>query len=195
MNYVIETLALLKSVVLSQPSTVVADGEKTEIPFVATDVEGNTVTNYESIARTTNTLSLTASDGYSSIEEKADGTAKFVFTDDDIPWSASTTYDNVSRSIALTTVVVGGDSNNLILAVDDKARPVAVKSVNFRDNATTAVVSLDVQDCRVQRLHEKRNGDQPRQQTPGRGRWCGWRRRSAGGVDRLHRANITVSPG
>lgn len=143
MNYVIETGALLKSVVLSQPSTVIADGETSEIPFVATDVDGNKVTNYESIARTTNTLSLTASEGLLSIVEKADGTAKFVYSDRAIGWDNGSTYDNVSRSIALTTVVVGGDSNNLILTVDDKARPVAVKSVNFRDNATTAVVGLD----------------------------------------------------
>lgn len=148
MNYVIGGTPILKSLVLSQPAEVVADGESHDIPFVATDVDGNQITNYESIVRTTNTLSLTASDNSTlSVQQKDDGTAKVVWTDDPTKkyttsWG-SETYDDIDRSVALTTVVVGGDSNNLILQVSDKARPVAVKSATLRTDATTAIVEND----------------------------------------------------
>ena len=148
MNYVIGGTPILKSLVLSQPAEVVADGESHDIPFVATDVDGNQITNYESIVRTTNTLSLTASDNsILSVQQKNDGTAKVVWTDDPAKkatnsWG-SETYDDIDRSVALTTVVVGGDSNNLILQVSDKARPVAVKSATLRTDATTAIVEND----------------------------------------------------
>lgn len=143
MNYVIGGTAILKSVVLSQPAEVVADGESHAIPFVATDMEGNQITNYESIVRTTNTLTLNASEGELVVYEKADGTAGITWTDDAIGWDKSTTHDEVDRSIALTTVVVGGNSDNLILQVSDKARPVAVKSATLKSGATTAIVEND----------------------------------------------------
>lgn len=153
MNYVIGGTPILKSLVLNQPAEVVADGESHEIPFVATDIDGNQITNYESIVRTTNTLSLTASDDSTlSVVQKNDGTAMVVWTDngkwsgaktsDFDPWG-SATYDDIDRSVALTTVVVGGESNNLILQVSDKARPVAVKSATLRSDATTAIVEND----------------------------------------------------
>lgn len=154
MNYVIGGTPILKSLVLNQPAEVVADGESHEIPFVATDIDGNQITNYESIVRTTNTLSLTASDDSTlSVVQKNDGTAKVVWTDNSKwslpaktsefdPWG-SATYDDIDRSVALTTVVVGGESNNLILQVSDKARPVAVKSATLRTDATTAIVEND----------------------------------------------------
>lgn len=156
MNYVIGGTPILKSLVLNQPAEVVADGESHEIPFVATDIDGNQITNYESIVRTTNTLSLTASDDSTlSVVQKNDGTAKVVWTDnskwsgaktsDFDPWG-SATYDDIDRSVALTTVVVGGESNNLILQVSDKARPVAVKSATLKPDATTAIVENDSDD-------------------------------------------------
>ena len=153
MNYVIGGTPILKSMVLSQPAEVVADGESHEIPFVATDIDGNQITNYESIVRTTNTLSLTASDDSTlSVVQKNDGTAKVVWSDnskwsgaktaDFDPWG-SATYDDIDRSVALTTVVVGGESSNLILQVSDKAHPVAVKSATLKPDATTAIVEND----------------------------------------------------
>lgn len=143
MNYVIGAGTILKSVVLSQPAAVVADGESAEIPYVAYDTEGNAITNYESIARTTNTLNLTAAEGTLVLSENNDGTAKFTWTDKTVNWDDSTTKDEIDRSIALATVVVGGESNNMILSVSDKARPVAVKSVEFKTDATTAIVAND----------------------------------------------------
>ncbi len=148
MNYVVGGTPIIKSLVLSQPAEVVADGESHEIPFVATDVDGNKITNYESIVRTTNTLSLTASDNTTlSVAQNNDGTARVVWTDNSATSAStywdSTTYDDVDRSIALTTVVVGGDSSNLILQVSDKARPAAVKSATLRTDATTAIVEND----------------------------------------------------
>jgi hypothetical protein len=147
-NYVIGNAALLKSVVLSQPSTVVSDGQQdVEIPYTAYDTDGNQVTSYETIARSTNTLNLTAATGTLTLKEKNDGTAQFLWSDTkattETGWGATTTYDEIDRSIALATVVVGGESNNLILAVSDKARPVAIKSVELKTDATTAIVEAD----------------------------------------------------
>ena len=143
MNYIVGAAAIIKSLTLSQPSEVVADGETATIPYVALDTDGNQITNYESIARTTNTLSLTSSDGTLKVEEGNDGKAVVKWTDKAIAWTENTVKDGVDRSVALTTVVVGGESNNMILAVSDKARPVAIKEATFRKDATTAIVAND----------------------------------------------------
>ena len=143
MNYVIGANALLKSVSLSQPATVVADGESATIPYVAYDTNGNQITNYESIARSTNTLSLTSSEGTLVVKEANDGTAVFEWTDKTVNYTDAVAKDGIDRTIALTTVVVGGDSTNFLLAVSDKARPSAVKSVDLGSGRTTALVEDD----------------------------------------------------
>lgn len=149
MNYVIGAGTILKSVVLSQPASVVADGESAEIPYVAYDTEGNAITNYESIARTTNSLNLTAAEGTLELSENNDGTAKFTWKDKSVAWTDGSTKDEIDRSIALATVVVGGESNNMILSVSDKARPVAVKSVTLKDGGTTAIVANDTDNVAI----------------------------------------------
>ena len=147
--FVIGETALLKSLVLSAPNAVVADGDKdVKIPFVATDVNGNAVTSYETIVRSSNSLTLTASEGSElKVKEENDGTAGIYWTDDvktygkDIHFKNTSAYNDIDRSISLSTIVVGGESNNLILNVSDARRPVAIKSVKLNDDNNDAIVS------------------------------------------------------
>jgi len=144
-NFVIGAAAVLKSLSLTNPSGIVADGDKDiDIPFVAKDTEGKEVTNYETIVRSSNSLKLTATEGILTVYETESGTAKIKWTDDDkyiinngnreAVFDESSTYDGVDRNISLVTVVVGGESNNLMMNVSDARRPVAVKSVKLNDD-------------------------------------------------------------
>ena len=67
-------------------------------------------------------------------------------------FSTASAKDDVDRQIALTTVVVGGDSNNMLLSVSDTRRPATVKSVvaNHVDKVDAFVSgasdSIDIED-------------------------------------------------
>ncbi len=149
-NFVIGSAGLLKSFSLSAPSVTVADGdENVEIPYVAKDLNGNTITNYETIVRSTNSLSLTATDGELTVYEKPDGTAGVKWSDDkkkynpkdkDI-YGQSETYNDFSRNISLTTIVVGGESDNMILEVSDARRPNSIKSVKLNEDDNNMIIS------------------------------------------------------
>lgn len=170
-NFVIGANGLLKSLTLNTPSGIVADGDRVEIPYIAYDTEGKQVTNYETIARSTNTLNLNASPGTLTISEKEDGTARVVWTDDakyvlktDPDNNTAVTYnpyaaseakvaqpdgttekfnitDETDRNISLTTVVVGGESNNLLMSVSDMRRPTSIKSVKLNDDDNNAIIA------------------------------------------------------
>lgn len=144
--FVIGETALLKSLVLSAPNAVVADGDKdVKIPFVATDANGNAVTSYETIVRSSNSLTLTASEGSElKVKEENDGTAGIYWSDNSEyvkNFKNGSSYNEIDRSISLSTIVVGGESNNLILNVSDARRPVAIKSVKLNDDNNDAIVS------------------------------------------------------
>ena len=147
-NYVIGAAGLLKSFVLSAPANTVADGDTyVEIPYTAKDTEGNTITNYETIVRSTNKLTLTASDETSLIvKEKNDGTAVVLWSDNTkehsaTNFAASSASDEVNRNISLTTVVVGGESNNMMMEVSDTRRPAAIKSIKLNDDNNDTIVN------------------------------------------------------
>ena len=163
-NFVIGANGLLKSLALNTPSSIVADGDIVEIPYIAYDTEGKQVTNYETIARSTNTLNLNANPGTLSVIEKEDGTAKIVWRDDDKyilktaddnntvitynPYKESQDLakgfnitDEVDRHISLTTVVVGGESNNLLMSVSDMRRPTSIKHVKINDDDNGAIIA------------------------------------------------------
>ena len=147
-NYVIGKGALLKSFVLSSPANVVADGdENVVIPYTAKDTDGNTITNYETIVRSTNSLTLTASEDTSLVVKEAnDGTAVVLWSDDKKDhaadnFSASSASDDVNRNISLTTVVVGGESSNMMLEVSDTRRPAAIKSIKLNDDNNDIIVN------------------------------------------------------
>ncbi len=150
-NYVVGAGVLLSSLAITGPSETVADGDKNvKLAYTAKDTAGNTVTNYESIVRSTNTLSLTVSEGTLTVKEENDGTAGLYWSDDSKydGWSESATADEVDRTVALTTVVVGGTSDNYLLSVSDKRKPVAIKEIKSVNGGANAIVTNDTQTIR-----------------------------------------------
>lgn len=131
-TFTIGERARLKSLTLTPP-TLVTDGDKNvPLTYIAKDVNGNEVTDYETIVRSSNTLSLNASVGTLTVKEGDDGKAVVLWSDtDEVTYEDSRSHDNIARIVSLTTVVVGGDSNNIMMNVKDKRRPVAFKSVDF----------------------------------------------------------------
>ncbi len=141
-NYTVGSAGLLQSLSLDTPADVVADGDQwVKIPYTAKDTDGKNITNYETIVRSSNALNLTASEGTLCIMEENDGTAGIYWSDVDGKATdfGSTATDNVDRSITLGTLVIGGDSNMMILPVSDARRPVAVKSIELYDAYGNAI--------------------------------------------------------
>ena len=141
-NYTVGSAGLLQSLSLDTPADVVADGDQwVKIPYTAKDTDGKNITNYETIVRSSNALNLTASEGTLCIMEENDGTAGIYWSD--VEGKATdfeiTATDNVDRSITLGTLVIGGDSNMMILPVSDARRPVAVKSIELYDAYGNAI--------------------------------------------------------
>ncbi len=142
-NYAINAGARLQSLELEAPSHEVADGDRdVVIPYTAKDTNGNKVENYETIARSTQTLKLTATEGTLKVEEDASGKAVITWSDGETHkadnFTDPSSYDEVDRNVSLVTVVVGGESNNTMLYVSDTRRPVAVASVKLNaDNNDT----------------------------------------------------------
>lgn len=150
-NYVVGAGVLLSSLAITGPSETVADGDQNvKLAYTAKDTAGNTVTNYESIVRSTNTLSLTVSEGTLKVKEENDGTAGLYWSDASKynGWTESATADEVDRTVALTTVVVGGTSDNYLLSVSDKRKPVAIKEIKSVNGGANAIVTNDTQTIR-----------------------------------------------
>ncbi len=129
---VVGNAQILKSFTMSAPDGVVADGETVEIPFVALDQDGKNITAFTTLANQTDfsNLTLNSSEGALYLEEQNDGTAKLLYADSKYAWS-NDSADGIDRPISLTSVVVGGDTSNLMIYVSDKARPDAIKDVDM----------------------------------------------------------------
>lgn len=150
-NYKIGPSARLKSFEMEKPAQVVADGDvDVVIPFTALDMDGNPTDNYKTIVRSSNKLSLTASEGTLTLKEDKDGKAVLTWTDADKytgkngapvnPYSnpAITIDDGVDRAVSLTAVVTGEEasSKQTTLSVSDMRRPASIEDVRFGDNDT-----------------------------------------------------------
>lgn len=152
LNVPVLTSAVLKSFTIGTPADIVADGEKTEIPYTAIDTDGNKVTNFQTMAKqeTFNALSFTVSGkGMLALEEQNDGTAKLFYYDEPIAWDDSQSTDGQDRVVSLTAIVVGGETSNQTLHISDKARPTGVKNVNFKNayvEGDTATIELTKQN-------------------------------------------------
>ena len=134
-NFVVGEDPVVASFVLSAPSKTVADGDTgVEIPFEATDEHGNAVTNFRTIAKqeTFNTVTFAASEGHLILKEADNGTAKLVWNDEEMPWTDNRTTDGIDRPIILTVIVVGGESSNERMDVQDKRRPEAIAGVDMK---------------------------------------------------------------
>jgi len=121
----------------------VADGDQeVNIPFVAKDINGKEITNYETIVRSTNTLKLTATEGTLTVYETETGAAAVRWDDNEdlqTNFTTSSSHDGVNRNIALVTVVVGGESNNMMMEVSDTRRPVAISKVKLNDDNNNTI--------------------------------------------------------
>ena len=141
---VIGAQGVLQSLVLLDPGTV-TDGDVVNIPYTATTMDGDTTDDFETIVRSTNSLTLTASVGTLYIREDNAGKAVIKWADA-IP--AGTNYlDNVDRPVTFTTVVVGGDANTTTIYVSDYAYPVAITKTKLHEyivqgEETTASIDL-----------------------------------------------------
>lgn len=136
--------AKLKSLTIQAPTDVVADGDKdVELKYTAIDTNGNETKNYETIVRSTNALTLAANPGVLKISESDSGEAVIKWTDDADAkdFSTSSSYDNQSRIVAISTIVAGGESNNMTFNVSDTRRPVAFKQIKLNGDNNNAVVS------------------------------------------------------
>lgn len=135
-NFVIGANGILKSLVLSAPVTTVADGDQwVNIPYTATDTTGANVTNYSTIVRSTNTLTLSSTVGELIVKEEKDGTAG-IYWNDELSRTAfdnRSAYDNQDRPVSLTTIVVGGESSNMLFNVSDMRRPTTIDKVDIND--------------------------------------------------------------
>jgi len=141
-NFVIGAGAVLKSLSLNVPTDVVADGDQdVPISYVAKDANGNDVTNYETIVRSTNSLRLTATQGTLTVYETGSGTAAIRWDDtvSATDFTASSSYDGIDRPVSLMTTVIGGESSNVIMNVSDTRRPVAVSSVKLNDDNNNTI--------------------------------------------------------
>lgn len=122
---------ILKSFTLGAPEGTVADGEGAVIPFVALDQNGEKITDFVTLASQSdfNRLQLNASYGDIVLSEDSDGNAVLKWNDGaDGNWN-SNSEDGIDRPISLTAVVVGGETSNEMIYVQDKAYPVAIKDV------------------------------------------------------------------
>ncbi len=135
-NFVIGANGVLKSLVLSAPVTTVADGDQwVNIPYTATDTTGANVTNYSTIVRSTNTLTLSSTIGELIVKEEKDGTAGIYWNDElsRTDFADKSASDNQDRPVSLTTIVVGGESSNMLFNVSDMRRPTTIEKVDIND--------------------------------------------------------------
>ncbi len=151
-NFVVGAAGQLKSLSLSTPANVVADGDQgVKLPYVAKDIDGNSITNYETIVRSSNTLTLTCTEGDLQVKEENDGTAGIYWSDATAKATVfdSSSVDNVDRSVSIGTIVVGGESNILVLPVSDARRPVAVKSIKLNNDDNNTIVDRATADVDI----------------------------------------------
>ena len=173
-NFTIDGTQRIKSFKIETPSHIVADGDVTELPFTAIDTAGNPVTDYKTIARSSNTLSFSASEGTIELTQGDKGEAvlkwydakKYRFKLDANGNSTDAKFnpymdganngiiinDNVDRTISLTAVVTGKESasNTTTLAVSDMRRPHTIQDVRFGvDGNDTVIAGFEKQEVNI----------------------------------------------
>ena len=173
-NFTVGEAARLKTFSISAPSKTVADGDEwVSIPFEATDVNGKSVKNYETIVRSTNSLSLQAGDGTELwVQENNDGTAALYWSDSSAykgSWGAngqefagytqSQAFDGQDRRIFLSATVMNGEGSNFMLAVSDMRRPTTISKVKVNDDDADALVAggtatVDITSDKVEYLDQ-----------------------------------------
>lgn len=164
LNVPVNVSDVLQSFVIEPQADIISDGSVdkygnvvgVELSFAATDAKGNKITNFEVIAKqkTFNKLQLTTNAGSITLSQKDDGTAKLTFVDELIPWNSSLATDGQDRIVSLTAIVIGGETNNQMLYISDKARPAGVKQINnfdpaYVENDSKTIYLAHEPDCDV----------------------------------------------
>lgn len=143
-----DALAALKTFSMSAPTKIVAEGEKVEIPFVATDQYGNAVTKFSALDGKVSLAPAYNGTHGLKFEEQNDGTAKLFYYAPAIGAS-----DNVDLPVYLTSVVTGGNFSSLMINVKEEARPVSIIGVNSTKATSVAVnnsVNIKGEDLIIQ---------------------------------------------
>ena len=166
----IKERARLASFKIETPSFIVADGdENVVLNYTAIDTDGNSVTDYRTIARSSNYLNFTASDGTLVLREKDNGEAELLWTDagryrytigtngekiEDTRTNKFNPYDKnhnnnivindgIDRAVSLTATIDGTPASTTILSVADMRRPELVSDVRYGENDT--VIAQDTE--------------------------------------------------
>ncbi|WP_303867197.1 hypothetical protein [Acetobacterium wieringae] len=134
-----EAKAAVKTLTLSAPTTIVAEGETAVIPFEAYDQFGNAVTKYSDLnGKVTFSSNIV-------LGQYADGTAKLTFT---APSTGATSTADLP--VYLTSLVTdGGNFSSLMVSVKETAVPTTVAGVDTADttrNVTTTIAQGASQD-------------------------------------------------
>jgi|GEM_PF-1522503 len=137
-----EAKAAVKTFTMSAPTTVIAEGETVEIPFEAVDQFGTAVTKYSDLnSKVTFSSNL-------ALQQKADGTAKLVFTAPSIGAEV-----NADLPVYLTSIVTdGGNFSSLMVNVKETAVPTTIAGV---DTTTTPVVQTTIAQGSAQEIYAK----------------------------------------
>ena len=86
-------------------------------------------------------MTLSCGTGTLTVKEENDGTAGIYWSDVASAWNNTENADEIDRTIPLTTIVVGGESNNYLLSVSDRRRPVAIKAIKSINGGANAIVA------------------------------------------------------
>ncbi|MFU0800659.1 MAG: hypothetical protein ACFWUE_08385 [Xylanivirga thermophila] len=152
-TYTIEVpaVATIKSFTMSAPTTIVAEGEKVELPFTAIDQFGNEITKYDALKAAVDDETLRFIVNPSSeikFVKKTDGSAKLQYT---APTGVA--FNNIDYPIYISSVILGGNTSNLSFSVKEKAVAKVVVglegvSTNLVEGATTKIEpkNIKVQD-------------------------------------------------
>ncbi|MDO9493439.1 hypothetical protein [Acetobacterium sp.] len=137
-----EAKAAVKTFTMSSPTTVISEGETAEIPFAAVDQFGTAVTKYSDL-----NTKVTFSSNL-ALQQKADGTARLVFT---APSTGAET--NADLPVYLTSIVTdGGNFSSLMVNVKETAVPTTIAGV---DTTTVPVVQTTIAQGSSQDIYAK----------------------------------------
>lgn len=124
--------SVVKTLTMSAPTDLVAEGERVEVPFSAVDQYGNAVTKYEDLV---GNVTLSANIGSLAFVKQNDGTAKLYFTAAANSGATNTT----DAPVYLTSLVTeGGSFSSLMVNVKDQAQPTAIIGLDSKVSTSVA---------------------------------------------------------
>lgn len=132
---VVPAVAVIKSFTMSSPTTMVAGGEKVEIPFTAFDQFGNAVTKFNDLDSATKSTLIFNEKTNLKFEKQTNGTAKLIYTA-----PPTVTQDT---PVILYSTVIGGNTSQISFTVRPNAKPAVI--VGLTGVSTNLVSGSSVQ--------------------------------------------------